>query len=237
MTTSPIHWIEATVAAIDTETPEVKTVTLKSPQLLPGRAGQHYELRLTAEDGYQAARLYSGAPQGDSSDSLRLTIQKVPDGEVSPYIHDGLKVGDTVEIRGPFGRFFVWHEADEQPILLIGGGSGVIPLASILQAHKRSGSKVPIHLIYSSHTFDDIIYKDALLDNPQVTITLTSSAPKDWVGATGRVNLELIQSVIAGYPSLPTVYVCGMSPFVSAINDALQSIGIPLSSIKTERFN
>jgi ferredoxin-NADP reductase len=237
MTISPIQWIEATVVDSITETPEVKSLILSSPDLLPHRAGQHYELRLTGEDGYQAARLYSGAPETDSKDTLRLTIQEVPDGEVTPYIHQTLAVGDKVEIRGPFGRFFVWRETDEQPVLLIGGGSGVIPLVSILEAHKRSGSATPMHLIYSSHTFDDIIYKDILLDNPSVTITLTTSAPKDWTGETGRISVPLLQNIIAGYPSSPIVYVCGMSRFVSAVNDALQTIGIPLSSIKTERFN
>jgi len=238
MTTSNIEWFEAKVLDIITESPEVRTYILQQPTLLPHVAGQHYELRLTGEDGYQAARLYSAAPSKpeDAQDILRLSIQLVPPGEVSPYVHDVLAVGDSVEIRGPFGRFFVWRPTDPAPVLLIGGGSGVIPLAAILQAHQNAKSEAPIRLLYSSHTYDDIIYKDTLLDNPNVTITITKDTREDWHGNTGRISLELLREQLAHFDTPPICYVCGMSPFVSAINDGLQELGIPLSSIRTERF-
>lgn len=234
--TTNIEWIEAKVVEIITESPEVNTYVLQSDAVLPHEAGQHFELRLTGEDGYQAARLYSAAPSENKPGVLRLSIQLVPPGEVSPYIHDVLAVGDSVEIRGPFGRFFVWRPTDPAPILLIGGGSGIIPLAAILQAHTNSNSEAPIRMLYSSRTYDDIIYKDSLVENPNITITLTQDEPENWAGKTGRISLELLREQLAHFDTSPICYVCGMSPFVSAINDGLQELGISLSSIRTERF-
>lgn len=236
MTISSNQWLEAKVIDIVTESPEVKTYVLQQDQVLSHEAGQHYELRLTGEDGYQAARLYSAAPTDDEKGILRLSIQLVATGEVTPYVHDVLAVGDSVEIRGPFGRFFVWHPSDPEPILLIGGGSGVIPLAAVLQAHANAESEAPIRLLYSSRTYDDILYKEFLIDNPNVTITLTKDDPEDWQGSTGRISLELLREQLAQFDTPPICYVCGMSPFVSAINDGLQELGISLSSIRTERF-
>jgi len=235
-TISNNQWVEATVIDIATESPEIKTFKLKPTTLLPHVAGQHYELRLTGDDGYQAARLYSAAPVSDDPTVLCLSIQLVPTGEVTPYVHGNLAVGDTVEVRGPFGRFFVWQPDNPAPVLLIGGGSGVIPLVAMLRAHEKSKSTAKMHLIYSARTFDDVIYKDMLLDMANTTITLTSKTPKDWMGESGRINAALLAKILADFPTLPTCYICGMSPFVSAMNELLQSLGIPLSSIKTERF-
>ena len=227
------EWVEAKVVDITDENSTIKTYTFKTPRPFQNKAGQHYELRLTAEDGYQAARLYSAA---STTDPLKLTIQLVPNGEMTPYIHDILAVGDSVEIRGPFGRFFVWDESVQTPVLLIGGGSGIAPLATILQAHMQVKSDTPIHMLYSARTFDDILYKDVLVDNPNVTITLTAETPDDWQGKQGRISQSLLQELLQQFPEFPVVYVCGMSPFVSAVNDALQELGVPATLIKTERF-
>jgi ferredoxin-NADP reductase len=229
-------WVEAQVLEKIVETPEVTSLILKPDTFLEHKAGQHYELRLTSEDGYEAARPYSAAPTTGPAGTLQLTIQHVPNGEVSSYVHQDLKVGDKVDIRGPFGRFFVWDETDTMPILLIGGGSGIVPLGSILDAHQQSGSKVPMRLLYSAHTYEDIIYKKLFVGNPTVDITLSRDAPDEWHGHVGRLTPGLVESILQQFPTSPICYVCGMSPFVSAVNEALRTLGVPAASIKTERF-
>lgn len=234
--TSNNEWFEATVDSITIESPMVKTFTFATPFPIHNQAGQHFELRLTAENGYQAARLYSAVQAGSGEHSLKLTIMNVPNGEVSPYVTEQLAVGDNVEIRGPFGKFFTWTPEDEEPILLIAGGSGVVPMHAIFTAHQQSQSHSAMKLLYSSHTFDDILYKDTFLDNPDVTITLTKEQTETWAGKTGRLTGTMLNSVIANLPSAPTCYVCGMTRFVDAVTELLEASGIPSTSIKTERF-
>jgi len=229
-------WVEAQVVDIIQESPVVRSYILKPTHFLEHKAGQHYELRLRSEDGYEAARPYSAAPTTGPEGTVQLTIQHVPNGEVSSYVHNDLAVGDNVEIRGPFGRFFVWEPSNHSPILLIGGGSGIVPLASIFDAHEKSHVTTPMRVIYSSHTFDDIIYKDLFLHNDAVAITLTRDAPNDWHGQVGRLTESFIKDVLDQFETPPICYICGMSPFVSAVNEALQILGIPAASIKTERF-
>lgn len=229
-------WFEATVRSITVESPAVKTFTFDTPHPITNNAGQHYELRLTAENGYQAARLYSATKAGSGDRSLTLTIMDVPDGEVSPYVTEQLTIGDTVEIRGPFGKFFIWTAEEVKPALLIGGGSGVVPIHAIFTAHADSSSTAEMKVLYSSHTYADMLFKDVFLDSPDVTITLTRDHPKNWQGLTGRISPDMIKGILSSFENDPTCYVCGMSLFVDAVTEALQAAGIPASSIKTERF-
>lgn len=229
-------WFEVTIKEVINESPDVNTYIFTTPRPIHHLAGQHYELRLTAENGYQAARLYSASLPGNGENTLQLTIMKVPGGEVSPYVVDELHKGDRVELRGPFGQFFVWDPKDTQPILLIGGGSGIIPMHSILMAHQEVASKAPMKMLYSSHGSDDLLFKKDFLDNPDVTITLTKTHPSDWKGKTGRVNLELLKEVLADFSETPLCYVCGMSSFVNAVSEGLEALDISAASIRTERF-
>jgi NAD(P)H-flavin reductase len=230
------EWYEATVASVTEESPNVKTFTFKTPHPINNIAGQHYELRLTAENGYQAARLYSANKAGDGESSLTLSIMNVKDGEVSPYISDTLAVNDTVEIRGPFGKFFVWTKEEGKPVLLVGGGSGIVPLHAIFTSHRDSKSTAKMKVLYSSHSYNDILFKDVFLTSPDVTITLTRDVPKDWKGLTGRVTPAMVKEILGEFEAQPICYVCGMSLFVDAVTEALMEAGIPSTSIKTERF-
>lgn len=230
-------WFVATVARVVDESARAKTYMFDTPRPIAHLAGQHYELRLTAENGYQAARLYSAAMAGYGDKSLTLTIMISPEGEVSPYVYDDLKVGDQVELRGPFGRYFVWTPEEPRPVLLVGGGSGVLPVRAMLQAHQQSGSATPMKLLYSAKTYADLLYKADFLNSPDVTVTLTKNHPKDWKGSLGRINAKLLQRLIDQLGTAPVCYVCGMSSFVEAVSEALQALGIPPQDIKTERFN
>jgi ferredoxin-NADP reductase len=230
------EWAPAIVEKIIQESPNVKTYSFKLPSAAHHVAGQHYELQLTAENGYQAARPYSAASTAENMPLLELTIQHVPDGEVSSYIYNSLEVGDDVEIRGPFGKFFVWDASITQPILLIAGGSGVVPMRSMLASHKTSQSQSKMKLIYSARTYEDIIYKEELIDQPNTTITLTKKVPENWSGDKGRISTELFKKVLDDFVETPLCYICGMSSFVSAASNILQNLNIPIENIKTERF-
>lgn len=229
-------WFEATVRSITAESPSVKTFVFDTPHPITNSAGQHYELRLTAKNGYQAARLYSAATAGTGDTSLALAVMDVKDGEVSPYITEMLAVGDKVEIRGPFGKFFVWTPDEVRPVLLIGGGSGVVPIHAIFTSHHRSKSKSEMKVLYSSHSLEEVLFKDVFLTSPDVSITLTREQPSDWKGLVGRVTSEMIEDIVNSFETQPICYVCGMSLFVDTITSALQKAGIPSESIKTERF-
>jgi ferredoxin-NADP reductase len=229
------EWFVAVVARIVEESPMVKSFFFTVPFTLTHKAGQHYELRLTAENGYQAARLYSAAAPATNSTELELSIMDVKGGEVSPYITEQLKVGDEVEIRGPFGKFFTWQPEVTRPVLLIGGGSGVVPLRSIYKAHADSTTKVPMRLLYSARHYDDILYKNEFVDNPDVFITLTQETSTEWQGSRGRISLEMVAENLKGLEN-PICFICGMSPFVDAASSFLLEQGIPASDIKTERF-
>jgi len=230
-------WFVATVERVFEESAHAKTYTFTTPRPTVHLAGQHYELRLTAENGYQAARLYSAAMAGEGDKSLTLTIMIAPEGEVSPYVYNDVKVGDQVELRGPFGRYFVWTEAETRPVLLVGGGSGVLPMRAMLDAHARSASSTPMKLLYSAKTYADVMYKNEFIESPDVLVTLTKNHPKDWKGSLGRINAKMLQGLLDQLGDAPICYVCGMSPFVDAVSDALQTLGVPAQDIKTERFN
>lgn len=229
-------WFTATVESIIEESPAVKSFVFRTPRAINNLAGQHFELRLTAENGYQAARLYSATEPGNGDFTLKLTIMEVVNGEVSPYLHHTLEVGDEVEIRGPFGRFFTWSPEDTRPVLLIGGGSGIVPMHAILTAHEKTDAASKMKLLYSSHTYEDILYKEDFVDNPDVTITLSRQQPEGWEGKSGRITTDLIKEMVEKFSQSPVCYVCGMSAFVDAISEGLEIAGIPSTLIKTERF-
>jgi ferredoxin-NADP reductase len=223
----------------------VRTFTLALPDWRPHRAGQHYDLRLTAEDGYQAQRSYSIASEPTREGEVDLTIERIEEGEVSPYMHDVVVSGDLVEVRGPIGGYFVWDAApdDARPVLLVGGGSGVVPLMAMLRHHAAIDHKSQVHLVYSARTAADLLYRRELADladlggdRRAVTVTLTRDAAPGWSGRRGRVDADLLAE--AGWPPTaePRCYVCGPTPFVEAAAQALVALGHQPANIRTERF-
>jgi ferredoxin-NADP reductase len=233
-----VRWLVATVAETIAETVDAVTLRLDIPDWPGHRAGQHVDVRLTAEDGYSAQRSYSIASAPDA-DRVELTIVRLDDGEVSPYLTTALDVGDRFELRGPIGGYFVW-EPDDRPVLLVGGGSGVVPLMAMLRHHRAVGHRGAMHLVYSARTGEDLLYRDELRDQADehraVTITLTRERSSDWDGRRGRVNAALLDEI--GWPAAvaPHCFVCGSTPFVETAADALVALGHPPAQIRTERF-
>jgi ferredoxin-NADP reductase len=207
---------------------------------LPGwpghRAGQHVDVRLTAEDGYQAQRSYSIA-SAPEEDHLVLTIERLDDGEVSPYLVDELRSGDELELRGPIGGYFVWEKSLGGPLLLVAGGSGVVPLRAILRHWADGDRRVPARLIYSARSLDEVIYRDELTAHAaEVELTLTRQWPDGWSGRRGRVDRALLEQTTWPPDHAPLVYVCGPTGFVEAVAEALVDLGHESNRIRTERF-
>jgi ferredoxin-NADP reductase len=221
------------VVEVAAENARTKSIILDAHDWPGHLPGQHVDVRLTAEDGYQVQRSYSiaSAPQDGK---LLLTVERLADGEVSPYLTDVLRPGDELELRGPIGGYFVWREELGGPLLLIAGGSGVVPLRAMLRHHRATVSEIPVRLLYSSRTRGDLIYRDELADY-ETTITLTREQPPDWNGRTGRVGSDLLEE-IAWPAERPLVYVCGPTGFVEAVADALVTLGHSPARIRTERF-
>ncbi len=220
-----------------TETPTVKTLALEVAGWPGHRAGQHVDIRLTAEDGYQAERSYSIASAGDAS-VVELTVERVVDGEVSPYLTEEAGPGDRMEIRGPVGGYFVWDPEPGGPVLLVAGGSGVVPLRAMVRQRAAAGDDVPTRLLYSARSWEDVIYRDELEtlrgDGLDVSYTLTRAQPDGWSGYSRRVDAELLGEV--AQPDLALAFVCGPTPFVEAVAGALVALGHDPGRIKTERF-
>lgn len=229
-------WYEAELVRVESAAYMVKTFTFRLPHQVKHLPGQHYELRLTAAGGYQAARLYSAASAANGTDLLQLTIANMPDGEVTPYLHEQLRLGDHIEIRGPLGRSFVWDPVNPRPVLLLAGGVGVVPLRCMLQAHKRAQTGTMMRLLYSTRAERDILYGDELLDDPRVMVALTREWPDDWQGITGRIMRTAVRSVLDMLDERPMCYVCGMTGFVEAANMLLLDLGVPPMCIRAERF-
>lgn len=234
-----MRWLVATVAETIPETARTVTLRLDVPDWPGHRAGQHVDVRLTAEDGYSAQRSYSiASPPG--SERLELTVERIDDGEVSPYLTTVADVGDQFELRGPIGGWFVWDATDTTPVLLVGGGSGVVPLRAILRHHAATASTAAVHLVQSARTLGDVIYRREIeaLVGPRraLTVTLTRDAPSEWTGHRGRVDAALLADV--GWPpsARPHCYVCGPTGFVEAVADALVQLGHEPQRIRTERF-
>jgi ferredoxin-NADP reductase len=213
----------------------VKTLELDVPGWPGHRAGQHLDVRLTAEDGYQAQRSYSIASA--PGDSVALTVERLDDGEVSPYLVDEAREGDQLEVRGPVGGYFVWDGDEPGPVLLVAGGSGVVPLMAMARHWARIGSAAPMRLVYSSRTWEDVIYRDELetLDL-DVVHTLTREQPPGWTGYTRRIDGELLADVAWPASESPRVYVCGSTRFVDAAADGLIALDYDPGWIRTERF-
>jgi ferredoxin-NADP reductase len=226
-----LTWQVARVVELVAENARTTSLVLQ-PADWPGhRAGQHVDVRLTAEDGYQAQRSYSIA-SAPEDEHLVLTIERLDDGEVSPYLTESVQPGDELELRGPVGGYFVWEESLGGPLLLVGGGSGVVPLRSMLRHRRAVGSVLPARLLYSARTQADLIYEREL-SGFDTTITLTR---EHWAGRTGRVNHELLEEVAWPATDHPLVYVCGPTGFVEAVADALVALGHDASRVRTERF-
>jgi ferredoxin-NADP reductase len=237
-----IAWEIATVAALKDETPHVKTVSLDVPGLADYKPGQHVDIRLTAADGYQAQRSYSIASAPADGAKLELTVERVEGGEVSPFLHDELIVGDKFEVRGPIGGYFVWDGSMAGPLLLVAGGSGIVPLMSIIRHRARLGSTVPCTLLYSSKTRADIIYAAELetlaarADGLRVIHTLTREQPPDWTGYGRRIDQAMLGEVLATAGPNPSVFSCGPTPLVEVAATSLVALGLAPSQVRTERF-
>jgi len=221
------------------ETARVTTLVLDPPAWPGHRAGQHVDVRLTAEDGYQAERSYSiaSAPGGTR---IELTVERLDDGEVSPYLTDELRTGDRIELRGPIGGYFVWEPDEGGPVLLVGGGSGVVPLMAMIRRRDGAGSTADMRLLFSSRNWDDVIYRDELErrsgNGLTVVHTLTRTQPPGWTGYSRRIDGAMLDEVGPAPDQEPHVFVCGPTPFVEAVADALVRLGHQAQRIKTERF-
>ena len=234
-----LDWQVSTVAAKTTETPRATTIRFVSDDWQGHLPGQHVDVRLTAEDGYQAQRSYSIASAPESG-QLELTVEEIADGEVSPYLTEELRPGDRIELRGPIGGYFTWTERDGGPLLLVAGGSGVVPLMSMLRYRQDAGSDVPATLLYSSRAWDDIIYREELArlaagPSLRVVHTLTRSHPEGWQGYTRRIDGEMLREA-AGDNTGGLAYVCGPTRLVESVAADLVTLGYPPERVKTERF-
>jgi ferredoxin-NADP reductase len=232
-------WRVAEVVNVVPETPRAKTIAFDVPGWPGHRAGQHVDVRLTAEDAYQAQRSYSIASVPDGT-RVELTVERLEDGEVSPYLTDELRPGDRIELRGPVGGYFVWEPAQGGPLLLVAGGSGVVPLMAMIRARAVAGSDVDTRLLFSSRSWEDVIYREELErrggDGLTVVHTLTRSQPPGWTGYARRVDAEMLAEVGPSPAELPGVYVCGPTPFVEAVAEAVVQLGHEPHRVKTERF-
>jgi ferredoxin-NADP reductase len=232
-----LTWQLATVDGLTDETKRVRTLTLSVPGWPGHLAGQHLDVRLTAEDGYQAEREYSVAAA--PGEPVAITVERLEDGEVSPYLTQDLRAGDEIEIRGPVGGYFIWRPEDGGPLLLIAGGSGVVPLRAMLRHRLRSASTVPARLIYSARTVADLIYSAELMqqgDGVDVVVTLTRERPPGWTGRTGRVDDALLRDLAWPAGQHPLAYVCGPTAFAEAVSGTLLDLGYPPQRVKIERF-
>jgi len=238
-----LSWQIASVRDIKPETAKVKSFTLTLPNWTQHRAGQHYDIRLTAQDGYQAQRSYSIASEPEREGEVDITVERINDGEVSTYLHDVLVPGDLMEARGPIGGYFVWEAGLlPDPLLLIAGGSGIVPLMSMIRHRGATGVKNPTSLLYSSRNFEDIIFyseldglraEDAGL---QIFHTLTRSQPAGWKGYARRIDEAMLKEVAQPLGKDVQVYICGPTHLVESAANALVRIGINANQIRTERF-
>ncbi len=235
-----LTWQLGRVLALVDETPRCRSLVLEVPEWAGHLAGQHVDVRLTAEDGYQAQRSYSIA-SGPDDDKLVLTVERLDDGEVSPYLVDELRPEDELELRGPIGGYFVWERAFGGPLLLIAGGSGVVPFRSMLRHWSAGDHTTAVRLIYSARSLDEVLYREELMqyadrDGAGLQLALTRAWPEDWPGHRGRVDPALLEAV--GFPpaQAPLVYVCGPTAFVEAVAQALVQIGHEPGRVRTERF-
>jgi ferredoxin-NADP reductase len=237
-----LTWQLGEVVAIRPETARTKSITLALPNWRRHRAGQHLDVRLTAEDAYQAERSYSIASPPEESQRVTLTVERIDDGEVSPYLTEELRVGEKLELRGPIGGYFVWEVSMGGPLLLVAGGSGIVPLMAMLRHRAAVGSTVATRLLYSSRSLEDVIYRDELdrlmKSSPmlEVTQTLTRAQPPGWTGYARRIDTQMLREVAWRVEEHPLAYICGPTPFVETAAASLVELGHEPARIKTERF-
>ena len=236
-----LTWQVATVAERIDETANVRSLVLDCPEWTGHLPGQHVDVRLTAPDGYQAERSYSIATPADGR-RVTITVERIADGEVSPYLVDELKVGDELELRGPIGGWFVWSPTDGGQLLMTGGGSGIVPLMAMLRARVAAGSTVPVRLLLSARSADEVIYGDELEGigqrdpGVQVITTLTRSQPPGWTGYGRRVDAAMLAEIAWPATHVPRCYACGPTGFVETVASALVDLGHQPQNIRTERF-
>jgi ferredoxin-NADP reductase len=235
-----IVWRRATVRASVAENAHAKTIVLDVPQWPGHVAGQHVDVRLTAEDGYQAQRSYSIASAPEEA-QVALTVERIDNGEVSPYLAEELREDDELEIRGPIGGHFTWRVQDGGPLLLVAGGSGLVPLMAMLRHHRAQGSSVDARLLLSARAWDDLLYRDELAQigdraTVQAHYTLTRAQPDGWTGFRGRVDAAMLAAVGPAPDERPRIYVCGPTAFVEHAADLLVDLGHPPHAIRAERF-
>jgi ferredoxin-NADP reductase len=236
-----LTWRLGEVVTLRPETARTKSLTLALPSWPGHRAGQHVDVRLTAEDGYQAERSYSIASPPEEP-RVTLTVECLTNGEVSPYLTDELRVGDHLELRGPIGGYFVWEARLGGPLLLVAGGSGVVPLMAMLRHRAAVGSHVPARLLYSSRTYEDIIYREELdrlaAADPDLRVAhaLTRMQPPGWTGYSRRIDAELLAEFAWSADRQALAFICGPTPFVELVASTLQNLGYPRERVKTERF-
>jgi ferredoxin-NADP reductase len=229
----------ARLTAVRDETPTARTLVLDVPGWPGHLAGQHVDVRLTAEDGYSTQRSYSLAAPADG-ERIELTVQKVGDGEVSPYLTEVFSIGDPVEVRGPIGGWFVWRPTDPEPVSLVAGGSGIVPLMAMIRARRAAGARTPFRLLYSVRTPAERYYAEELrgiaLTGVDVSFVYTREAPEGWPREPRRVGVADVNS--AGWPASfePACFVCGPTGFVETVADILVALGHDVRRIKTERF-
>ena len=237
-----LTWQLGEVIATHQETPRVKSITLAVPDWIGHRPGQHIDVRLTAEDGYQAERSYSIASAPQEVQRFSLTVERIDGGEVSPYLVDQLTVGDKLELRGPIGGYFVWEAQMGGPLLLIAGGSGVVPLMAMIRYRAALKSAIPTRLLYSSRSYEELIYRDELArlledgTQLQVSYTLTRAQPPGWTGYRRRIDADVLREVAWPPDERPLVFICGPTPFVESAPGNLVALGYEPERIKTERF-
>ncbi len=237
-----LSWQLGEVVATQAETARTKSITLALPTWMGHRAGQHVDVRLTAEDGYQAQRSYSIASPPEEQPHVTLTVERLDDGEVSPYLTEELRVGDKLELRGPIGGYFAWKASMGGPLLLVAGGSGIVPLMAMLRHRAAVGSTVPTRLLYSSRSYADIIYRDELdrLDEAdqmlEVVHTLTRAQPPGWTGYQRRIDTDMLREVAWPSDQYPLTFICGPTPFVETAAASLVTLGHETGRVKTERF-
>jgi ferredoxin-NADP reductase len=240
--TRTLGWQLATVSAVRDETPTVRSFTLRLDGWAGHRPGQHVDLRLTAADGYSVERSYSIASEPERAGEIDITVERIPDGEVSPFLHDVLVVGDRLEVRGPIGGYFVWDLPLGGPLFLIGGGSGVVPLMAMVRHRARAGMNVPTRLLFSSRGPDEIIYRDELdrlagaHDGFDVFHTLTRQQPPGWTGYARRIDEQMLAEVIEPLGITARTYLCGPTALVENAANALVRLGLPPDRVRTERF-
>ena len=235
----PLVWRAGTVIEHHQETHDATTIVLDVPDWPGHLAGMHVDVRLTAEDGYEAQRSYSIASAPEDT-GLAITVKRIDDGEVSPYLADELGVGDPLELRGPIGGYFTWHVDQGGPLLLVGGGSGLVPLMAMIRHRRRESSKADTRLLLSARTLADVLYADELTraanEGVAIHYTLTSEISDQWKGWTRRVDAEMLAEVGPPPVAHPLIFVCGPTPFVESVANQLVGLGHPPERVRTERF-